>query len=999
MAQERVCEETPLQTSSGAEVEELTALHHEVASLAESFGLDLPESLHEQLETVEHQVEHVLELSEVFQQEAETESSSHVVASGSPGAASGRKCSTAEAAAERIVQKLMLRSTELEAPVVLARVLAGGCSIECPATNFGDVRAAAITGVPLAYCTPPLADTPLLAARSAGFQGHIAVAYRGGVPVSTKAQHVQDAGAAGLVLINSDDHAWVPCVKTADEKLAASKINIPIVIVPKSTEAILSAGALATLQVRQLEPIKQTAGIATSSAERQALHQEQTQEPSTEPMMRTAAEVRFQPDLSGHSARLISDDIDAQKKRQAPINAQYHRTASEPLMQDSMLGLPPQPGSPISILHATAVAAAAAVAAEASAPEQLPFATSTSAGSSNQISGQREEVGVHTGICAVISNAELNERQEQPNQGARANLAEAASVGAMLQSSTVTLEVRCQRLLMKVQLLEDENSHLHQQMVQQRQQHEQERDSLVAEVGQWMSASNRAAEQLEKVNKTLEEATAAAAAAPPAAPAPPPAPPAAPAPPAPATSAPAKLVPQPIAAAPPPPAPLPARETGESLTLQLVPAPKPEDIPISESHVPSTESMAKELQPLLGCKPATSHRQIFTDGGVTTSPPASVKTAKKPRTMSVAEEQHLGPHERQMMIQTFSTGHHPSTASKNDLSRDDERASSRTAQSEAEDSDPGDRNALPPSDKRAGETEPARSDDNEEEVDQGLAAVAAQMQALEEFQAQAMAGLHRLHEMKMQEDTGACEHNAIPPAPEPAAIVIQDAASLSKTCFVPEHEQSPCNESKRSTPFVQERAETAAAREQVEEQVEDQPLDESSVEELLALQAQAQAMMEAMETLQAAMDTSTPPDSPHQPGDVHSDKDKAVNRCDTSNEDSVSSPLAAHGAPDDLLPRLPVAPCSGDGVVPHAASNGTSAPPETTDGFAVSKEITKPHSPPGAGERSSSINDDDTDCNDAFRRFAMQKGDLEAIDATIAASMAALEQYAALAEG
>ena len=46
----------PPPPGEGDEVAALTALHHEVATIAESFGAELPESLHDELESVEQQV-------------------------------------------------------------------------------------------------------------------------------------------------------------------------------------------------------------------------------------------------------------------------------------------------------------------------------------------------------------------------------------------------------------------------------------------------------------------------------------------------------------------------------------------------------------------------------------------------------------------------------------------------------------------------------------------------------------------------------------------------------------------------------------------------------------------------------------------------------------------------------------------------------------------------------------------------------------------------------
>ena len=226
---------------------ELTALHHEVASLAESFGAALPDGLHEQLESVEDQLSHVLELSEILQEEADSS-----MAGGSL-ATPERDPHPAELAAETVAEKLLRRSGDLDAAVVLACVKVGGCSIKCPATNFGADQAAMLEGVALAHCDPPLADAPLTPASAETLRGSLAVVQRGVVPVHVKAQRVQDAGAVGLILVNSDDHAWLPFVKTPAEQVEAGRTHIPIVIVPRSADSVLATGALATLLVREIE--------------------------------------------------------------------------------------------------------------------------------------------------------------------------------------------------------------------------------------------------------------------------------------------------------------------------------------------------------------------------------------------------------------------------------------------------------------------------------------------------------------------------------------------------------------------------------------------------------------------------------------------------------------------------------------------------------------------------------------------------------------------------
>jgi hypothetical protein len=52
----------PPPPTEGDDLAALTALHHEVATIAESFGAELPESLHEELESLEQQVQPPLSL-------------------------------------------------------------------------------------------------------------------------------------------------------------------------------------------------------------------------------------------------------------------------------------------------------------------------------------------------------------------------------------------------------------------------------------------------------------------------------------------------------------------------------------------------------------------------------------------------------------------------------------------------------------------------------------------------------------------------------------------------------------------------------------------------------------------------------------------------------------------------------------------------------------------------------------------------------------------------
>ncbi len=385
----------------------------------------------------------MLELSEIIEKEGHRDTDAEKETVGITDTATvGRDPHTAEVAAQRVVQKLLLNSSDLGAPVVLACLHADGYALQCVATNFGAVRAATLRNVRLAYCVPPLAETPITPASAAVLDGALAVVRRGAVPVSVKAQNVQDAGAVGLVLINSDDHAWLPFVKTGEEQEASTKTHIPIVIVPKSAETALSAGALTTLLIQTHGP----------------------ESPTGLPLM------------AEHGS---AESIDA-RREPSPVSS------SNPEVPPGQL-------------------------------EPLPkFAATTIQ------NGDRP---------SHLSAEQPNNQRLGPNQAIWPSWTDAASTAAILQSSVVALEGHCQRLSTRVQILEDNNSRLRNEVTQQQQQQnqrqqqqeqqqrereeeqEQERADLAAEVTQWMTTSNRVAQQLETVTRALEEATATAVAA------------------------------------------------------------------------------------------------------------------------------------------------------------------------------------------------------------------------------------------------------------------------------------------------------------------------------------------------------------------------------------------------------------------------------------------------------------------------------------------------------
>ena len=177
---------SPGVTTSEAELAALTVLHNEVAALAESFGAELPDGLHQDLESVEDQLAHVLDLSDMHMSatsashspgsSAETPEPLHhspaettPVAAGLAAAAAAaaaaaspssslrgtKMAAAAESVSNSVMKKLLRTSTQLDAPVTVACVWTAGCVLKCPATNFGADGPLAIEGSVLVHCASP----------------------------------------------------------------------------------------------------------------------------------------------------------------------------------------------------------------------------------------------------------------------------------------------------------------------------------------------------------------------------------------------------------------------------------------------------------------------------------------------------------------------------------------------------------------------------------------------------------------------------------------------------------------------------------------------------------------------------------------------------------------------------------------------------------------------------------------------------------------------------
>ena len=156
----------------------------------------------------------------------------------------------AEQAAQRVMTQ-MEQNNKRAGSLVVASLRSAGCDLRCVASDFG-AATAAIRGVSLQHCSPPQADAPLTKAAAAALRGKLAVVQRGGVTVPVKAKRVADAGAVGLIIVNTHDKAWSPAVKTLPTKAEAEDARgttIPVVIVPKSSEIVLQQGAAASLFV------------------------------------------------------------------------------------------------------------------------------------------------------------------------------------------------------------------------------------------------------------------------------------------------------------------------------------------------------------------------------------------------------------------------------------------------------------------------------------------------------------------------------------------------------------------------------------------------------------------------------------------------------------------------------------------------------------------------------------------------------------------------------
>ena len=101
-------------------------------------------------------------------------------------------------------------------------------------------RGAALTGrataQPPLLCDPPTADADLLNAAAA--KGRVLVADRGGCTFAEKAARAQAAGAAALIIVNTDDKPLA-----IGGAAGVPGAGIPVVAVPARARAALLAGA------------------------------------------------------------------------------------------------------------------------------------------------------------------------------------------------------------------------------------------------------------------------------------------------------------------------------------------------------------------------------------------------------------------------------------------------------------------------------------------------------------------------------------------------------------------------------------------------------------------------------------------------------------------------------------------------------------------------------------------------------------------------------------
>ena len=290
-------------------------------------------------------------------------------------------------------------------------------------------------------------------------------------------------------------------------------------------------------------------------------------------------------------------------------------------------------------------------------------------------------------------------------------------------------------------------------------------------------------------------------------------------------------------------------------------------------------------------------------------------------------------------------------------------------------------------------SETAHDDDVQHHADEELAAVAAQVQALEEFQARAMAGLQRLHEMKSEERTDAVELGGLQiSVADPSPAIASDEVAMLAGPIHNQEVDACAGDLGKSSPSNRERAQQDMQREVIEEE----PVDEASVDELLALQAQAQAMVEAMEKLQTSLD-DTATDSRHTtttPGDVDTVTLATI-------DDGLVSSIPSV-APTDSSTCVPKASRSSDIALNHGLTvpetHGVRTLPVSVATDRTSVTVAEETKDEAAQPLPVVANTNGKGCNDAFHRFTTKKSDLDSIDAAIAASIGALAKYATLAQ-
>ena len=209
------------------------------------------------------------------------------------------------------------------------------------------------------------------------------------------------------------------------EQAAANDTHIPIVILPKSAESALIAGELATLLVH---------GVEGSSFLCEDMSERGESAAHTAPQ-----EFAGTPNGHGEEKRRKSEDAFTGSASSADRDSQRDRETGS----DTERGTDPLIDSP--------------------QPQ-----TSRVSGADRSLHSSVEHPSVE-GLKTHTDTETARDTQRErlpglPNQAMSPSWVDAASTAAMLQSSAAALEARCQQLLNRVQTLEHEKSHMHNQV-------------------------------------------------------------------------------------------------------------------------------------------------------------------------------------------------------------------------------------------------------------------------------------------------------------------------------------------------------------------------------------------------------------------------------------------------------------------------------------------------------------------------------------------------------